>query len=141
LLEINVTLLIQFINFVLLMVVLNFLMYRPLRAILKKRRDEISDSHARARVLAKDAQSKLNLYETKLDKARKKGAEVKNQLRQDGLDEEKKMLAEAEGTAEEKKDSIRKQIVAEAGAAKEQLQAQADLLAKEIAEKLLGRAV
>jgi F-type H+-transporting ATPase subunit b len=141
LLDINITLLIQFVNFIFLMIVLNLLLYRPLRAILKKRRDEMDDSHARVSVLEKDAQGKLSLYEAQLEEARKKGSEVKNRLRQEGLDEEQQLVKEAEDISRQRRESIREQILAEAGAAKKQLQAEVDSLASEITEKVLGRAV
>ncbi|NLC71646.1 MAG: ATP synthase F0 subunit B [Desulfuromonadaceae bacterium] len=140
-LEINITLLIQFINFIFLIVVLNFILFRPLRGVLQKRRAELSESHARVAVLGKDVQTKLSLYEAKLDGARKKGAEIKNGLRQEGLVEEQRMVEEAEMAAQQKKESIREQIIAETGAAKKQLKAQVDSLAREITEKVLGRAV
>jgi len=141
LLDINITLLIQFANFIFLMIVLNLLLYRPLRAVLKKRRDEMDESRTRAAVLEKDAQAKLSLYEAKLEEARKKGTEVKNRLRQEGLDEEQQLVKEAEGVAHQKRESIREKIRAEAGAAKKQLQAEVDSLAREITDKVLGRAV
>jgi len=141
LLEINITLLIQFVNFILLMLVLNFLLFRPLRGILGKRRGELEESSARVRVLGKDMQSKLDLYEAKLNEARKKGAEVKNRLRQEALEEELRLVEAAESSAAERKERVREQIEAEADAAKKDLNAQVDLLGREITEKVLGRAV
>lgn len=140
-LEINITLLIQFVNFILLMLVLNFLLFRPLRGILGKRRGELEESSARVRVLGKDMQSKLDLYEAKLNEARKKGAEVKNRLRQEALEEELRLVEAAESSAAERKERVREQIEAEADAAKKDLNAQVDLLGREITEKVLGRAV
>lgn len=123
------------------MLVLNFLLFRPLRGILGKRRGELEESSARVRVLGKDMQSKLDLYEAKLNEARKKGAEVKNRLRQEALEEELRLVEAAESSAAERKERVREQIEAEADAAKKDLNAQVDLLGREITEKVLGRAV
>ena len=140
-LEINITALFQFLNFIIIMVVLNRLLFRPLRAVLQKRRDEIGGSHQRAKSLSEEIQAKLSAYEIQLEEARKKATEVKNALRQEGLDQERSLVEEAQEAAQNRKESIRDQIATDAATAKMSLKDQVHALGMEISHKVLGRAV
>jgi F-type H+-transporting ATPase subunit b len=141
LIELNATLFIQFANFFLLIFILNMLLFRPLRKVLRERREVVEGSHATADSLASKITAKMAEYEARLAEAKVKGNDEKNQLRTAALEEEKTLLDEAQDMAGQKRTVIRKQISKEMTGARKILKSEADALGQEVASKVLGRAV
>jgi len=73
-LDINITLLIQLVNFIVTLVVLNFLLIKPIRGIIRKRRDLASGMLADAETFTTEAAQKLKEYEASLARAREEAA-------------------------------------------------------------------
>ncbi len=135
------TIFLQFFNFVVLMLVLNIILYRPLRGIIAKRRETVDGGHARARELAGEIDAKMARYQEQLQAAKQKGAEEKAQLRQQAGKQEAEVLGVAHEEAATQLQAIKKQVATEAGVAREALMAETDALAGMIAGKVLGRAL
>jgi F-type H+-transporting ATPase subunit b len=135
------TLFLQFINFMVLMLVLNSLMFKPLRAALRQRRETIDGSKATISDLEDQVQAQVDRYEAQLQEARLQGSHERAALRQAAQQEETKVLSAAQAQATEKLKTIRDQVASEADAARQALRGETELLAKEIATKVLGRAV
>jgi F-type H+-transporting ATPase subunit b len=130
------TLFLQFVNFMVLMVVLNALLFKPLRAALQARREAIEASQAKVQDLDEQVQAQIARYEAQLQDARQQGAQERLALRKAGQKEEARILGDANQTAADKL-----QIEEEAGTARQALRKETETLAKEIAGKVLGRAV
>ena len=124
-----------------LIVVLNSMLYQPLRAVMKKRQKEMDDIDARAAQFEERIKSLINEYETKLQEARKKGKAEFEALKAEAREEEKKVLEESMKEAEAKRQELMSQLTSQIEAAKKDLQAKAEAFAAQIAQKLLGRAV
>ena len=135
------TLFLQFVNFVILMAVLNALLFKPLRAALQARRDAIEGSRAKVQDIDEQVQAQIARYEAQLQEARQQGAQERATLRKAAQEEEARILGEANQTSAEKLQTIKEQIQVEAGAARQALRNESEALAKEIAGKVLGRAV
>ena len=135
------TLFLQFVNFMVLMVVLNALLFKPLRAALQARREAIEASQAKVQDIDEQVQAQIARYEVQLQEARQQGAQERLALRQAGQEEEARILGEANQTAAVKLQTIKEQIQEEAGAARQALRNETEALAKEIAGKVLGRTV
>lgn len=135
------TLILQFANFVVLMAVLNALLYKPLRAALQARRETIEGSKAKVQDIDEQVQAQIARYEAQLQEARQQGGLERAALRKAGQEEEARILGEANRKSAEKLQSIKAQIENEAGAARQALRNETETLAKEIAGKVLGRAV
>ncbi len=71
--ELNWTLLLQFANFVVLLLVLNFLFYRPLRRLMQERQQAMEGSYQRARDLEGRISEKMADYQQRLQEAKLKG--------------------------------------------------------------------
>ena len=129
---------IQFINFVITLVVLNFILIRPVREIIRKRAEKMSGLLAGAEDFTARAEEKLAGYQKSLDEARAAGTEARNALREQGVAKEKEILeaagAEAAATLTGAKDLAAK----EAGAARDGLKAQVISLAQKVADKILA---
>ncbi len=135
------TVFLQFVNFVILMVALNAILYRPLRNMLKHRKETIDGSHERAGELESQIAVKMSRYEEKLQEAKLQGNQEKNRLRQAAAGEEAKILGEARDEAAQRLQKVKEQVAGEAAAAGKTLKTEADALASGIATKILGRAL
>lgn len=135
------TLILQFANFVILMAVLNALLFKPLRAALQARKEAIEGSKAKVQDIDEQVQAQIARYEAQLQEARLKGGQERSALRKTAQEEEGRILGDANKAAGDKLQSIKVQIQEEAGAARQALRNETQALAKEIAGKVLGRAV
>lgn len=135
------TLFLQFANFMILMVVLNALLFKPLRAALQARREAIESSKAKVHDIDEQVQAQIARYEAQLQEARLQGAQERVTLRKAGQEEEARILGAANQTAAEKLQTIKEQIQEEAGTARQALRDETEDLAREIAGKVLGRAI
>ena len=133
------TLFLQFINYIVLLVVLNKLLYRPLLGILAQRRETIDGSHAKAKKLQGEIDEKMARYQAQLSEAKSSANLERNQLKQTAVAEEVSILGEAQKKASARLQVIKTQVAAEADAAGKTLKADAKGLAGQIATKVLGR--
>jgi F-type H+-transporting ATPase subunit b len=139
--ELNWTLLLQFVNFMILMAALNALLFKPLRAALQARRETIEGSKAKVQDLDEQVQAQIARYEAQLQEARLQGSQERATLRKTAQDEEARILGGANKKSAEKLQTIKEQIQAEASTARQALRSETEALAKSIAGKVLGRAV
>jgi F-type H+-transporting ATPase subunit b len=139
--KVDWTLFLQFANFMILMVVLNALIFKPLRAVLKARKDSIEGSRAKVQDIDDQVQAQIARYEAQLQEARLQGGLERAALRKKAQEEEARILGEVNQLSAVKLRSIKEQIHEEVGAARQILRKETQTLAKDIAGKVLGRAV
>lgn len=137
--SVDITLIIQFVNFIILMVILNLVLYRPLRRALEQRKETIEGNQQAATDLEASIEEKMTLYQKQLQEARLKGNQERAALRQMALEEEASTLGAAHQEASAKLQAIKEQVAGEAGVAREALKKETETLAGEIASKILGR--
>ena len=105
-LNIDGTLILQIANFLVLLVVMNVILYKPIRGILAKRDEEMASRQK----MIDDYQGRVEDNEEAIESgmvlARKEGYHEKESLKAQGQDEEKGVLQEA-GAAVERRDSHR----------------------------------
>ncbi|NCU31333.1 MAG: hypothetical protein EOM23_00020 [Candidatus Moranbacteria bacterium] len=135
------TLILQFINFIVLLYLLNRILFKPLRAVMEKRRDTIEGSHARARDLQADIDDKMSRYQQQLTEAKRLANDERAQLRKLAVEEESKMIATAQANAVGRMDQIREQVGLESTRANQTLKKESTALAQLIATKILGRSL
>lgn len=135
------TLLLQFVNFMILMAVLNALLFKPLRAALQARREAIEGSRAKVQDIDEQVQAQIARYEAQLQEARLQGAQKRQALRKTAQEEEARILGVANQKSSEKLQVIKEQIQAEANTARQSLRDETEAIAKSIASKVLGRAI
>jgi len=133
------TIFLQFVNFLVLMIALNALLYRPLRRVLAQRRGTIEEGHARARDLRGQIDEKMAAYQQQLQEAKQKGAQEKAELRKQAGRQEADILGAAHQEASDHVQKIKSQVAAEAADAQTTLKKETDALAGMIAAKVLGR--
>jgi F-type H+-transporting ATPase subunit b len=139
LIKIDWTILLQAANFMVLMLVLNSILYRPLRNLLNRRRESIDGAHGRARELETQIAEKMSRYQEQLQQAKLKGNEEKMALRAAAAKNEAELLASAHQSASEQLQAIKNQVHAEVEIARKSLKADTEVLAAQVAAKVLGR--
>lgn len=139
--SINLAFFFQAVNFLLLLLVLNFLLYRPIRKVLAERKGEIAGAKERAASVDADVQEKIALYEARLREVKTKAGDERGVLKKEAHAEEAAILEKARQEATESLTTIKNKVAKEAADAKELLKEQARSLSLEICEKVLGRSL
>jgi F-type H+-transporting ATPase subunit b len=140
-LEINFSLFVQIVNFLLLLFLLNIFLFRPIRKILAKRRERMDGFQESIETLrAKAGESEKGLEEGMLE-ARRKGHSEREAFKNKGRAEERGILQEASGSVEEKISAARKEMDKKMAEVRRNLEEQTAAFSKELAEKILGRSV
>lgn len=132
---------IQIINFGILVLVLNLFLYKPLRAVLAKRREEIESSRERTGAVDQQVQEKVAQYEARLRDAKAEVGAKRAELVKEAQAEETTVLDKARAEAAASVASIRERIAKESADARTMLQQQAQVLSGDICEKILGRSL
>jgi len=139
--DINITLLYQLINFTVLLIVLNFILFKPIRQIMLDREQGISSALGDAKTAQERVQSLLEKYNTSLAEAKQKSITIYNTLYQQGLDTQRDTISAERAKAGELLDKARIEIADASSAAQADLKNEAERLSRDITSKLLGRAV
>jgi F-type H+-transporting ATPase subunit b len=139
--DINISFLVQLVNFLVLLVALNIILFKPVRAIMREREQGISGAFTDAKAAQERMQGLLDQYNASLAEAKQKAATAYNAFYQQGLDSQRDLISAERAKASEILDKARAEIAAAASTARADLKKEADRLSQDIAVKLLGRAV
>jgi len=139
--DINSSLFIQLANFIILLIVLNVILFKPIRQIMQDREQGISSAFSDAKAAQERMQNLLDRYNSSLAEAKQKAMTAFNTLYQQGLDAQRDMIAAERSTSGELLDKARSEIAAASAVARGDLRKEAERLAQDISAKLLGRAV
>jgi F-type H+-transporting ATPase subunit b len=137
----DVSLIIQIANFLLIIWILNLILYRPIRNILRQRKEKIEGLELRIETYNEDAQKKDDAFASGIQEARAKGLKEKETLLQSAAEEEKQIIADVNTKAQAELAEIRKKIVKDTKAVSASLQEKVDEFANDICQKILGRKV
>ncbi len=139
--DINLSMLVQLVNFIVLLIVLNFILFKPIRQIMQEREQGISSALEDAKSAQNRMQSLLDNYNASLADSKQKATATYNTLYQQGLDTQRDMISAERSKAGEMLDKARTEIVAAATSARADLKKESERLSQEITSKMLGRAV
>ena len=135
------TLIIQIINFLLILWILNRILYRPIRNILRQRKEKIDGLELSIQTFNDDAEEKDNAFAAGIKEARTKGLNEKQAMLQDAAEEENKIIAKVNEKAQAELADIRQKISQEAQTVKAALETKVSEFADDICQKILGRTV
>jgi len=133
------TLWLQFGNFFVLLVLLNVILYKPLRRKMEERRSLIDGSYESAKNMQEQVDAKMEEYEGKLQLAKLKASEETAALRENTKEEESTITTKAQQIAVESVKAIKEKVAVEADKARAALQVETEAIAGSIATKVLGR--
>ena len=121
--------------------ILNSILYKPIRKIIKQRKEKMDAIDAEAARFENNTKRLIEDFERKMREARQAGKAEFEKFRAEAREHESKLIDESTKEAEAKREELMSQLKGQIEAAKKDLQAQAETFAMEIAQKLLGRAV
>ena len=139
--NIDLAILIQLVNFLVLMLVLNIFLYKPIRKVLAERQGRIAEAKARAEGVDLDVQGKMAEYEARLKAMKSGAADERGALVKEAQAEETAILEAARKEATDTLSAIKSRVAKESADARVLLQEQARALSVDICEKVLGRSL
>ncbi len=139
--NVDLSVIIQIVNFIFLIFALNIVLYKPIRAILIKRNQKVAGLEQGVETLNSDAREKDEAFAAGIKAARAKGLKEKEILLQAASEEEKQIVGKITQKAQAELADIRGKIAIEAEDVGKALLEQVDDYATSIGQKILGRAV
>lgn len=127
--------------FALLVPVLNVLLFKPILSVLDEREQRIDGARRRADELARQAERTLQQYETTVRDARTSSDAERKQTLERAQRQQAATVADERGKAEQILERTRNDVASALTAARGDLQSQARELAREVAARVLGRAL
>ncbi len=137
----NFTLLIQIINFLILVFILNRILYKPIRNILRKREQEFNNLNSLIERIKGEVQEKERSMEEIMLQARKLGFMEKESLKEEASRYEKELLKETYTTVEEKLSKAKEELQKKLEDIQKELQKDVIIFSQEVAERILGRGI
>ncbi|KUK54328.1 MAG: ATP synthase subunit b [Desulfotomaculum sp. 46_296] len=140
-LEFNATLIAQMFNFVILLIFLRFVAYKPIAKLLKDRQDFIANNVATAEEERKQAQELREQYLADMQKAREEAQAIIAQAAKVGEIQAQEIIAAAKEESNRVKDNALKEIEREKEKAVRELRDQVTVLSVAVAGKIIGQTI
>lgn len=140
-LDINITLWVQMINFLLLIFILNAILYRPIRKILAERKEKVDGLTGDIESSQERRAGALADFEHNIARARKDGYEKLQGLKEEGYAQEREIIGGENKKSEQRLKEIVAAIKKDMDVARSQLSEQVKAFSVEITEKILGRSI
>ncbi len=137
--NLDYTLFIQMVNFIVLVILLNAVIFKPILKLFDERNEKVKGAVDEALRLSEEAEKLMEEYERKISEARQQALQLVNEGRLQAVDSQKKALAKVRGEAEGQLKQLKERVDKEKGEASRVLERFAQVLSISIAECLLGR--
>ncbi len=139
--NVDISLLFQIVNFLALVYILNLVIYKPIRSILIERREKRENLGNIISSFDSDASNMKEKISNDMRAAKSLGIKEKEEIVAKALDDEKEILSKINKKAQKDMAEIKEKIKKEALSTKDLLKKELDSFAGEISSKLLGRSV
>lgn len=139
--DINLTLFVQMANFLVLIVILNYLLYKPILAVLDRRKMRLDESEGEIKRLNETVEKKAVEYEEKLRLAKQDALDKKGEILKEAADSAKAIIDERRSKIPAMLAEFQGKVGQEVDAARRILTDQSRKISAEIAEKVLGRSL
>jgi F-type H+-transporting ATPase subunit b len=141
LIDIDLTVVVQFVLFLILFAIANRFLFQPYLQLRERRKAGIEGARAEAARMTAQADAKLADYEKQLVQARDRANEEGRKVRQEAAAHQNDVTEKARASAQKATDEAQASMRKETAAARAQLMPQAEALARAMSSKLLGREV
>lgn len=139
--KIDWTLLIQAVNFFVLLGILQKLVFKPFLKVMEERRGEVKGALGRVRELEERNAAQQAAYEAQLEAARSVAQEQREVFRREAAEQETQLLTAAHDEAAARLAAVRRRVAEEQEEAGALLRQEARTLGEAIARKLAGRSL
>ena len=137
--EINLTIVIQVVQFLLLLLVVNRFLFKPTIAQIEERAEKITRWERETKNCHESVQARLQNYENQILEARLKAQEQQELMTEELKKEEEKKLAAVSEEALRIVASTQEKLQQETELLRKQLREQAEEMSQLVTEKVLGR--
>lgn len=137
--SIDGSIVIQIVNFLLLIWILNIVFYKPIRKVLLERKDKVNGLASSIEDSAEQVKAKETAYAEGVREARSAGQKEKEALIQTAAEEERAIIGKINESAQEELKAVKEKIAQEMGGVKAALEKEIDAFADAIGQKILGR--
>ena len=141
LINIDKSLIIQAINFAILLFVLHRLLYKPLLATMRERTNAIQKSLDEAQAARAEAQRQGEENAARLKSAYAEAAAIHEQARREAAEEQRRLVGAARAESQRMMESAKAQLDADVRRAREELRREVSEIAVGIAEKLVRKSL
>ncbi|MBU4262029.1 MAG: ATP synthase F0 subunit B [Proteobacteria bacterium] len=138
---VDITMLIHVMNILFLIVVLNAVLYRPVRRILAERKQKITDLNTDVDTFNKNAKLRAEQFDQKFRDARRKAKAEFDAARNEAQEAGTEKLQQIKSESDKAKAAQLSTVASEVKAAEQALKGQVGSFATEMAGKVLGRAL
>lgn len=136
-LDLNITLVFQLVNFFIAIFVLNILLIRPIREIIKKRNGVMDNLASEADSFESQAAERLANYEAELARARQDAGLTREEGRNAGLTEQQGIVGTAQKSARDILADTRRSLRGQAEATLSELRNQVSDFSARLADRLI----
>lgn len=137
--DINYSVFIQMVNFLLLIFILNILLYKPILKILDRRKEIYDQSQEEVKNLQQTIEKKMADYEAKIQEAKIEAMKQRNEIVQEGAVIGKDIMDKAKTEVDQRIGEFQAKLEENLNQAREILRNQSQRISVEIVEKILGR--
>lgn len=137
----DLTIFIQFFNLLVVLVFLNFFLFRPVLRALSKREDAITSSVVGAKSLEEDTRNLEKAYDDGLREKKRPVIETRDAMISEAHNTSLRMIEEARAELNEELSKIRSKIAEESHQVLEKLKMDVDRLSGEAAERIIQRSL
>ena len=131
----------QIVNFVVLIIALNLVLYKPIRNVVARRQEKLSSLDQSIQMFEQDVVEKDRACTEGVKTAKNNGVQEKNALIEEGTQEEKRIIEEMHRKTQKTIADNKAEIAKNAEKAAEELQQEVESFAAAIGQKILGREV
>ena len=139
--DFNYTFFYQMANFIILIVILNYILYKPLLKILDARNEKLAASDQEVKDLNAAVEKKVAEYEEKIRQAKLEAMNQRNEIQKDGSEQAKQIIDATRAELGKIIEEFQGKLGQEIDQAKMVLKNQSAGISSEIAEKVLGRSL
>ncbi|MEE8075687.1 MAG: ATP synthase F0 subunit B [Candidatus Binatia bacterium] len=139
--SLDYTVFVQIASFLLLLYLLNRLVFTPFRLLLEEREQRTEGVEAETESLLEEGKRLRAEYENKIARARGEGTTIKETIRQEALEARGRILDQAQEEAARVLERARGEIRGAVQKAREVVAEEAEVIAQQMAEKILGRKI
>ncbi|OPL12984.1 MAG: hypothetical protein AVO38_03270 [delta proteobacterium ML8_D] len=139
--DLDYSLLAELIGYLILLVILNGMLYKPIRKLLAERASRMASIQSDVDKYERNAQQLVKDFDAKLAEARGSGQGAMEKLKQEAREEDKKISDASSKEADARKQELMAGLTSDINAAKKDLAAKVEAFAMDISQKILGRAI
>jgi F-type H+-transporting ATPase subunit b len=137
-LEFNKWFFVLFVNFIILLFILNAILFKPLLQIFKEREDSVKGDLDSAKDMKEKSEEGIARLNRELAESRSKAKEIFESLKAEGVTKQREVLSATEAEALTTIEKARAEIKSDAEKARQSLRADVDKFSDEIVRKLVS---